>query len=148
MNNMFAIQQTAMPYFRGGWGVCLVLGLLGCGKSKPPIAQVTGTVTFEGKALPDRAIIHFMSDEGFGSSCELQPDGTFKMGSEYGIGIPLGSYRVSITPPVPTPRKDEKKPRFPDYYYIPRKYRDFATNDFSAVITANGSNEFHFNMTK
>mgnify|MGYP000558696834 CR=1 FL=1 len=145
---MSALQRAMAQFLRTSWSLCMLLTILGCGKSKPPIAPVTGTVTFENKPLPDRAIIHFMSDEGFGSSCELQPDGTFKMGSEYGIGIPLGSYRVSIAPPVPTPRKDEKRPLFSDYYYIPRKYRDFATNDFSAVITADGSNEFHFNMTK
>lgn len=142
------VLPTVMRLLPCAVGACICVTIFGCGKEKPPITTVTGIVTFENKPLPDRAVVHFMSEDGFGSSCEVQPDGTFTMGSEYGVGIPFRSYHVSIAPPVQTPRKDEKKPRFPEYHYIPRRYRDFATSDLSAVITADGDNHFHFNMTK
>jgi len=125
----------------------LLLAVAGCGKKTPPIAPVTGAVTFQGKPLPGRAVIHFTTEEGFGSSCELQPDGTFLLGSEYGKGIPPGKYLVSIAPPIPSPL-DTKAPVQPNYEYIPKKYRDFPTSNFSAEVIADGSNHFTFDMKR
>lgn len=145
ISDMSMKRHTAIHLVSLGAGAIVALAIAGCGKKAPPIAPVTGKVTYEGKPLPGRAVIHFMSDAGFGSSCEVQPDGTFLLGSEYGKGIPLGKYKVSIMPPIPSPL-DTKADVHPNYYFIPRKYRDFGTNDFSAEITADGANKFTFDM--
>lgn len=125
----------------------LLLAVAGCGKKVPPIAPVTGAVTFQGKPLPGRAVIHFTTEQGFGSSCELQPDGTFLLGSEYGKGIPPGKYLVSIAPPIPSPM-DTKLPVQPNYEYIPKMYRDFPTSGFSAEVLADKPNNFTFDMKR
>ncbi len=140
-------RQMAIHWVSFGAGAIVALAIAGCGKQAPPIAPVTGKVTYEGKPLPGRAVIHFMSEGGFGSSCELQPDGTFRLGSEYGKGILPGNYKVSIAPPIPSPL-DTKAAVQPTYYYIPQKYRDFGTSDLTAEITADGTNDFPFDMKR
>jgi len=139
-------RKSAVQLVTGGACALLVLAVSGCGKKPPPIAPVTGTVTFEGKPLPGRAMIHFASESGFASSNELQPDGTFLLGSEHGKGIPPGKYLVSIAPPIPSPL-EVKAPVQPNYEYIPQRYRDFPTSGFTAEVVADGTNDFEFDMT-
>jgi hypothetical protein len=140
-------RKSAVQLATSGACALLVIAIAGCGKKTPPIAPVTGTVTFEGKRLPDRALIHFASESGFASRNEVQPDGTFLLGCEYGKGIPPGKYLVSISPPIPSPA-DIKDPVDPKYEYIPKRYRDFPTSGFSAEVVAGAKNDFHFNMKR
>ena len=64
----------------------------GCGKN----ATVTGTVTFPDGTPLDRGIVIFENDKiaarGF-----IQKDGTYSLTSGDDKGIPLGTYRVSIS---------------------------------------------------
>ena len=78
------------------------IGLLiaGCGRAGPPIAPVSGTVRMNGKPLTEGNVC-FASAEGFAASAPVKPDGTFRLGSQYGKGIPLGTYRVTVVPPAP-----------------------------------------------
>jgi hypothetical protein len=69
------------------------------------------------------------------------------VGCEYGRGIPPDTYKVSIAPPVPSPF-DAKAGIHPDYHYIPQRYRDFGTTDLAAAVSADGQNNFPFDMKK
>ena len=110
----------------------------GCSEDGPAIGELSGTVTFEGQPVTD-GIINFESAAGFGVSVPLTAEGTFELASQYGSGIPQGSYRVSVTPPPPP--VDPSQPAGgtsgppPDPKNIPRKYRDFSTSGLTVEVT-------------
>ncbi|MGI9428414.1 MAG: carboxypeptidase-like regulatory domain-containing protein [Bythopirellula sp.] len=127
----------------------LLISAHGCSDEAPNIAPVTGKLTLNGKTLPGPAMISFTSKEtDFGANYAVNSDGTFSLGSEWGAGIPLGNYRVSITPPLPDPRASKGKQGAPDTSYIPRKYRDPYESGFEAVVTEDRADSYEFDMKK
>lgn len=108
----------------------------GCGAKGPPPVAVSGNVSFEGKPVT-QGIVLFMSEQGFGSSAEINSRGNYALRSQYGKGIPAGTYRVIVTPlpevvsesDVPSPSaKNDTHPE------IPKKYRDFATSGLEVSL--------------
>lgn len=79
-----------------------------------------------------------MSEDGFGVSTPIDSQGTYSLRrSQYGKGIPLGKYKVIVTPP-PTeinesvePVKQTRQSLCPE---IPRKYRDFSTSGLEFTV--------------
>lgn len=70
------------------------------------------------------------------------------MTSQYGSGIPLGSYKVSIEPPAPETRTDTAElVDAGDFANIPGKYRSFDTSGFTVEVKE-GENTFDFDMKK
>jgi hypothetical protein len=84
-----------------GAGFCLLLvglPLAGCGPGGPPLGTVSGTVTLDGKALPD-ALVEFQP-EGQGSPSTGTTDQQGRYELLYAPGRPgamLGKHRVTIT---------------------------------------------------
>ena len=122
-------------------GCCLIL--TGCGGS-PPTGQVEGKVTFQGKAL-DIGEVRLVASQGAAVG-QIQPDGTFTAQWKRSPNIPVGEYRVAITPPQPPlppsadgPTRTAKDPRFP------KKYQSTATTPL-VVTVATGSNSFDLEM--
>jgi len=72
--------------------ICVV-AVVGCGKNK----RLVGKVTFDdGEPAPNGMVI-FRTDT-FVSKGEIQPNGSYKMGSEKeNNGIPPGEYQVFVT---------------------------------------------------
>ena len=133
-----------------GWVATLILLAVapGCsGTAGPPVAPVSGKVSFEGKPVA-KGTVNFISDAGFGASAPLNSDGTFTLKSEHGNAVPLGNYKLSITPPPPAidpslPAGGSAPPvEAPD---IPKKYREITTSGLTAVVAA-GTNNFTFDM--
>jgi hypothetical protein len=117
----------------------LALALVGCGRTGPPIGSVSGKVTLNGKPVTN-ADICFASPEGYGASARLSANGEFRLGSQYGPGIPLGKYRVSIVPrrsetgpspfaPTPSGPKASKTPG-----EVPAKYQNMETSGLTANV--------------
>jgi hypothetical protein len=80
-----------------------ILGMLGCGGGPklPPMAKVSGTVTFDGKPLP-RGMVQF-TPEGSTVSHPLPPatgaigsDGRFTMYTAGVAGAVLGQHKISV----------------------------------------------------
>lgn len=79
-----------------------------------------------------------MSEDGFGVSAPIGSQGTYSIyRSQYGKGIPLGTYKVIVTPPRTEidesiePGKQAKQPLCPE---IPRKYCDFSTSGLEFTV--------------
>lgn len=126
------------------------IALSGCGGGgdAPPLGRVSGTVTFQGEPV-DGAEITFMSDDGVVAAATLGSDGTYQVSSEYGRGIPLGTYHVAVTPPAPSPEDvdDDGNPLVDQSQFdkIPDMYRDFAQSGLEITVTE-GSNTFDVDM--
>jgi hypothetical protein len=81
----------------------VLLALAGCGKSDyPPLARVTGTVTFKGKPVPNM-MVNFMPTAGRPSWGKTDANGKFEMviDSDY-KGAEIGHHKVYFTPPATT----------------------------------------------
>ena len=101
----------------GAWIVSLVAISLaaGCGQRGPERYEVTGKVTFQGKALPLGTVM-FVPQQGPAVTATIDSDGS------YALRASAGQHRVAVTavPPVP-PGIDEMsyEPRPP---LIPEKF--------------------------
>jgi len=81
----------------------VLLVLSGCGKGDyPPMARVTGTVTYKGKPVPNM-MVNFMPKAGRPSWGKTDANGRFEMvfDSDY-KGTELGHHKVYFTPPANT----------------------------------------------
>ena len=114
----------------------LLLWVAGCGVPAPAIVPVSGQVTLNGQPLAQGCVC-FASPDGYASSAPLQPDGSFRLVSQYGKGIPPGRYRVTVVPSAEeglvrmTP---ETKPRNPATHVIPTKYRYAHSSGLTAAV--------------
>jgi hypothetical protein len=77
----------------------------------------------------------------------LRPDGAYEVATAKGAGLPMGTYRVAITPPrvdMPLgPMTALPKPQ--SYPNIPPKYHDPSTSGLTVTIKA-GDNHFDVDM--
>ena len=143
--------------------LCVTLFAMGCGSGKLKTEEVTGTITYDGKPLPN-ATINFTPAEGsagvpgFGSTDE---NGVYRLQALQGeadAGTVPGKYLVSViaTEMVPTGKKittyddvgniikvDETKPKT----LIPARYSDVQKSELTATVEAGGG-VFDFNLTK
>jgi hypothetical protein len=113
----------------------------GCGKpSGPPTYEVSGSVTWEGAALPEGDIIFTAVEKS------VAPDaGTIRIGA-YRLRTQSGKKRVSIRASklVAGSKGAMNEPIFDNY--IPDRYNVETT--LTADVTADGPNRFDFALTK
>ena len=107
----------------------LLTATFGCEKAGPAIAPVAGRVTLEGSPLSN-GLVGFISKNGFVSSAQLSPEGRFRLVSQFGDGIPLYEYSVTMTPlpkdsmliePAMESKSPEAKSDIPNRYQYPDK---------------------------
>src|SRR5262245_22903429 len=67
---------------------------------------VTGKVTNGGKPVSPATILFENSSEGISRSVEIKSDGTFEVRTYKEAGLPVGSYKVAITPGSMKPLED------------------------------------------
>jgi hypothetical protein len=143
----------------------LALGLLaaGCGrKDRPPLGRVSGTITYNGKALAKAAVVFFPEQEGFRSALgETDEQGRYTLWTyDPGDGAPVGKHKVTVTLRG-APEKAEMHPSVigkgkGEAYYeqvaatgkplIPEKYFNPMTSGLTADVQR-GSNTFDFPLT-
>ncbi len=129
--------------------VLLGLCLTGCGGPREILGKVSGKVTFQGEPVSEGLVIFSNTDKGVYMTAKLGPDGSYAVKMAEGSGLPLGTYQVSITPPlveVPLgPMLTPPKPRaFPN---IPPKYRRNETSGLTLTVEQ-GDNTFDVDMEK
>lgn len=75
-----------------------IVATLGCGEAGPKTATGTvhGSVTNGGK--PVSGTVYFNSSTGNSALATLQTDGSYKLGGQFGEKIPVGDYKVSVSP--------------------------------------------------
>jgi hypothetical protein len=111
---------------------CSLWVLPGCGKSdqSKAVSVAKGVVTLNGVALTEGTVNFNSPSTGNGAIAQLGPEGKFTIAG----GIVPGEYKVTITPPTPTP--ENPTPKASD---IPEKYRTEATTDLTATIKGTSS---------
>jgi len=112
--------------------------LSGCGgtPAKETPTGVKGVVTLAGKPLSEGTVNFSNSSTGNGAVAQLGSEGKFTVTG----GVVPGEYKVTITPPTPTPENPAPKPSS-----IPDKYRNEATTDLKAKISS-GANDLKFEL--
>jgi len=117
---------------------CGLIWCSGCGGGpvKPSLTIVKGIVKLNGSVVEEGTVNFASPSTGNGATAELDGDGTFVVSG----GMVPGDYKVTITPPRPTP----DNPVVPKSK-IPQKYRSNAKTDLMATISAS-QNELQFDL--
>lgn len=114
---------------------CLSFTLIGCGGSsgpKPPAGPkgtVMAKVTCDGKPVTTGTLL-LQSDSGFAASANAGPDGLFELKGPFGAELPVGKYKVSISPgsaPAP-PIGATEMPKPPTIDGVPSKFYNPVTS--------------------
>lgn len=125
----------------------------GCGEkggARPAPAKtfpVKGTVTYQGKPLPEALVLFRSKDGKWTASGRTDTDGKYKLTTfNPGDGAPAGEYLVSVTAfESPSAAEDEEKPAPPPKLLIPAKYRLPETSGLTAVVEQK-ENEINFDL--
>jgi len=127
------------------WLVLLLIGLAGCGKtdSQVPSVKIEGTVSYQGKPIPEGTIQFYDQSQGAGASATIETNGHYVSNST----LPYGTYQVFIQPPLiqmqlPNAAPTEQPKKMPE---IPEKFRSAATSGLTADVSAT-STVFDFDM--
>lgn len=129
------------------FALMLAVALPGCGGSDMKIGAVSGKVTFRGQPVTEGTVSFINADAGAGAEAKLGTDGTYAVETPDG-GLPVGTYAVSITPPLYLDDSDPKTP--PSWVEkkvanIPQKYRSHYKSGLTATVQE-GDNDVPFDL--
>lgn len=126
-----------------------ILGLLlsGCGSGEVR-GRVAGKVTFQGQPVSEGIVVFANDQQGVHMTADLKPDGSYQIITAKGAGLPLGTYTISVCPPLPqvTTGVFGKPPAKKPYPNIPVKYRNPKTSGLTLTVSE-GENSFDIAMT-
>jgi hypothetical protein len=115
----------------------------GCGPAGPgvPTGTVQGKVTKGGSGVPGQ--IFFSSADGHAASGKVEADGSYTLVGEYGEKIPVGEYRVSISPTTGGGDIAAAPTSTPGGGVVPPKYLSADSSGWTAPVKE-GKNTFDF----
>lgn len=126
-----------------------ILNMTGCGghSDAPPLSQVTGTVTYQGKPLTEAQVM-FTPEKGPMSMGVTDTQGRFSLKTGTREGVPVGKHTVTISAfePVPEIDSENETERKPPVSRIPRHYSDLKKSGLSVEVNAKGKNDFTFEL--
>ena len=122
--------------------ICLLAGC-GSGVEAKKTGTVSGKITVEGKPLTHGRVAFVSSTVGASSFGDLKEGGTYTLDGP----IPVGEYRVFITPPDlgDTPAGLEPEQPQDELKDVPEKYLDEETTDLKTPVTE-GENTCNFDL--
>lgn len=127
------------------WIPCLLLLAAGCGESDVSREAVSGTVTLDGKPLPQGSILFTPLGEGPSAGGEIV-DGRYTLPQHLGAGP--GKYRVELNSWRPTGRitHDEATGMDDEHLIsiIPKRYNQ--RSELEVEIQSDGKNSFDFEL--
>jgi hypothetical protein len=126
-----------------------VLILNGCNRSGLNLADVSGVVTYNGKAVEKAGVI-FMPESGQPAMGTTDAEGKFTLATANHPGALVGNHRVGITKSetIVTQNPGERLPTYNNKYLIPSKYSSPATSELTAVVSEDDDeNHFKFDLT-
>jgi hypothetical protein len=125
---------------------CLAVVLVGCSSSSSdrPTGEVSGKVTFKGKAVTEGTVTFLNPTEGGSAEAKIELDGGYSIPT-----LAVGEYVVVVTPlmelkdtdPGKSPPAPVEKPA-PN---IPMKYRQQGSTPLKTTVKG-GKNEFNIEM--
>lgn len=122
----------------------------GCGTGRPTTFGVSGTVTYRGKPLED-ALVMFVPEGTRPASGKTDAEGRFTLLSfKPGDGAVVGEHVVCIAKMVPA--SNDKSESGSPYQInvrsvIPEHYSTPLGSPLRAMVTKDGPNDFHFDLT-
>lgn len=133
----------------------------GCsGSDRPEMVPVSGTVLYHGKPL-EGATVRFMGEEGRPSTGVTDAEGRFRLTAfDQGDGAVLGKHVVTVSkyakPAFQPPKNPDGSYRFESeaqkvaFYnrpsVLPNRYQDPKRSGLEATVTADGPNDFTFEL--
>jgi hypothetical protein len=152
---------AAIPHTARGcncrWNLCLLLvvaacSLAGCSrKPKVPWGTAEGKVTVAGEPVNQGTVIFDNRELGVSRMAELQTDGSFVQRSVDFPGLPVGKYRVAISPLgiskgdwAPVTKAVPGMVATP----IPEQYRTVEKSDLTAEVKEGKNAPFVFDLKK
>lgn len=132
-----------------------LLSLCGCGSTEPR-GTATGKVTMNGTPLQEGTISFENQAKGIALSGQIRPDGSFQLASHKGAGLPVGSYKIAISPAamlqsadeIPLVGKNPKPPKDVSKSPIPEKYRKSSSSGLTAEVREGTNPPFEFELKK
>jgi hypothetical protein len=124
--------------------VVILLAMVGCGQ--PTMAKVSGTVTWQGKPVPD-AMVQFVHKNRPGATGRTDAAGRFSLTTlKPGDGGFLGPVRVTVEPFLPGNDPDKPTLPPPPRPDIPDRYRTVDKTPLTAEVVAGKKNVIDFNL--
>jgi hypothetical protein len=129
------------------WSMLVMAGLAvsGC-KPAEKLGRIGGKVTFQGKPVSEGIVLFSCIDKGVNMTAALDKEGRYEIIMAKGAGLPLGAYKVCVTPPpefYPIGQPAPPKPK--QYPNIPEKYRNYQTSGLTVTVQ-DGENPFDIDM--
>lgn len=123
--------------------LCLVQA--GC-KPQEKLGRIGGKVTFQGQPVSEGIVVFSSAAKGVNMNATLKPDGCYEIIMAKGAGLPLGDYKVCVSPPptffdIGQPASAQVK----EYPNIPKKYHGLETSGLTMTIQ-DGQNQFDIDM--
>jgi hypothetical protein len=136
--------------FRLIWCATASLTLLGCQSDERPWGAVSGSVLRDGQPIEPVIVLFSNRELGVEITAETNAAGHFTMRTDRIAGLPVGNYRVAITPkPLNLPPPEQgmmfNGPAPAATSAIAEQYRDVATTPLQAKVVA-GANDFDFDL--
>jgi hypothetical protein len=129
--------------------VCLIL-TSGCGSGRPKCIAVSGVVTYRGKPV-EGATVMFFPTKSRPASGLTDAKGRFTLQSfSAGDGAVLGSHVVCVNKRIFDPKspKDTSKATYPKTISVlPDRYATPVQSPLKATVTAEGPNDFSFELS-
>ena len=128
--------------------ICLALTLVllsGCQRGET-LGKVTGRVTLDGVPVSAGVVLFSNHEKGIHITSQLRSDGTYELQTAGGFGLPLGTYRVAVNPPMSGPQMPGMPP-VPQTasVSIPPQYLQPAESGLVATV-GKGENVFDVEM--
>ncbi|QDU56625.1 hypothetical protein [Aeoliella mucimassa] len=96
-----------MHRFRIGLLLIATLVTVGCDRGEK-LGRVFGTVTYKDQPITAGVIVFSNPQAGVHMTADLKPDGTYELQTANGFGLPLGTYKVAVNPPVGPPTRSRR----------------------------------------
>lgn len=129
--------------------VACALAWAGCGKTEEAGATAKGIVLLDGKPIDRGVVIFNPVGEGTSASGQIREDGTFEINTSGSVtGLKPGQYKVAIVAwkvqaGEELPDGTEAEESIP---LVPEVYHNSETSGLTAEVTAEGPNEFRFEL--
>jgi hypothetical protein len=139
---------TGFTWIARASAITLVSSLAVAGCGRPEIVPVSGRITFEGQPVT-QAIVRFQPEARPMAGASTDADGRYRLTTRRpGDGAYLGRHRVGVTPLIPGEMSVTEAAVARTRVDIPKIFRDATSSPLTVEVTAQGPNEFDFELAK
>jgi hypothetical protein len=122
------------------------LAAVGCRRSD--MAPVSGRVTFEGRPVP-KAIVRFVPESRPMAAAGTDDDGRYRLTTRRPMdGAYIGRHKVVVAPWMPGAGDTSGVTAEPVRPDIPKVFHNSETSPLAVEVTAEGPNQFDFELAK